>query len=53
MKNYHVHVYKISGLQQFDINAENEIVAREKALNLAKQGDFQEADCKMIAQTLL
>lgn len=46
---FHVHVYKVIGKLDLDIEASNDLEAREKALELAKTIDeFQESDCQFI-----
>ena len=46
---FHIHVYKVIGKLEFNIEASNDLEARTKALELAKEVDnFQEPDCQFI-----
>jgi len=43
---FHIHIYKVIGKLELDIEASNDLEARKKALELAKEVDnFQEPDC--------
>ena len=47
---YHVHVYRVDGLNEYDIEATSERRARVKALEQATlQGVWREPDCGLIA----
>ncbi len=49
-ETYHVHVYKVSGMLEFDILADSEEEATAKALGEAGRFAFQdETDCKHLA----
>ena len=48
---YHVHVYLVSNKYETNIEAENDVIAKQGALDLAKQGKLikVKGDCKFIA----
>lgn len=49
--HYHVHVYRVSGEVDFEVEAENDQEARQKALALRKEhiSKLGKADCNFIA----
>lgn len=52
INKYHVHVYKVIGKIEIDIEAETEIIAKTKALKLVKKSKlntFIKSDCNYIA----
>ena len=51
MKNYHIHIYKVETKYEIDIEAKNEILAKEIALEMAKNNKLKECekDCNYIA----
>jgi len=59
MNKFHIHVYKVIGVQEFDIPAETAAEANERALEIAnlkltadQEGAWREPDCRMIAVTV-
>ncbi len=49
MKKYHVHVYKIVEKAEMNVEAKNEIEAKEKALSEISKLKFSLSDCNYIA----
>jgi len=46
----HVHVYKVVGKLEYDIDEVDPVKVKEKALSMAiKVEEFEESDCKLIA----
>lgn len=60
MNNFHIHVYRVIGVQEFDIPAEDAADANERALEIAnmkhnaadQETPWHEPDCRMIAVTV-
>jgi hypothetical protein len=48
-EEYHVHLYKIEGLCEMSIDANSQVDAQTKALQIADKQDFWIADCRYIA----
>ena len=47
---YHIHVYKVSSMKEFDIEADSEDAARQKAIDLCKHIiSFEKPDCSFLA----
>lgn len=51
MKKFHVHVYKTEAKIDIDIEAEDAVEAKTKALEIAKkpETEWQESDCRFLA----
>lgn len=48
---YHVHVYKVVGMVQLDVDADTKEKARLEALAEVKERTLEKADCEYIALT--
>lgn len=49
MNKYHVHVYKVVGKLEYNINAPTGEDAKKIALERAKKESFKQSDCVFIA----
>lgn len=50
MAQHHVHVYKVSSLLEFEVDADSEEEAMEEAIKRADERKrWKKADCKMMA----
>ena len=46
----HIHVYKVSGVQEFDLDIEDEELAKARALELSRAGEWKRlTGCTAIA----
>jgi len=52
LKNFHVHVYKISMMKEINVKATDETSAKIEALRLAERKPLRKADCKFLAIVL-
>ena len=52
LKNFHVHVYKISMMKEVNVKATDETTAKMEALRLAEKKPLRKADCKYLALVL-
>ena len=48
---YHIHVYKVKGMVQLDIDVDTPEEARLEALKKAKEYPLEKSDCEYIAIT--
>lgn len=55
---YHMHVYKVAKMFEFDLNAKSGIEARRKALNLTESNELKyyevkKSDCRFIVMDFI
>lgn len=46
---YHIHVYKVSGKAELDVEAVDAVEARRKALEVRDKLGYSESDCSYVA----
>jgi len=55
MKSYHVHLYAVAGKSEVNVQAENDVDARSKALEMANKGEcgpLMPSDCRLTAERI-